>query len=52
MPEYRWGIFLNDKVQDEKYTLVIIGEPVWQQVLEIIDLFYMFITQGDTEPAS
>ena len=55
MPEYRWGIFLNDKVQDRKIHFGDnIGEPVWQQVPGDYRsiLRRLIVTQGDTEPAS
>ena len=55
MPDYRWGIFLADRVQDrligygDNY-----GEPVWQQVPgeHRGTLRRLIVTQGDTEPAS
>ena len=55
MPEYRWGIFLNDKVQDRKIHFGDnIGKPVWQQVPGDYRsiLRRLIVTQGDTEPAS
>ena len=55
MPEYRWGIFLNDKVEDRKIHFGDnIGKPVWQQVPGDYRsiLRRLIVTQGDTEPAS
>jgi benzoyl-CoA 2,3-dioxygenase component B len=55
MPEYRWGIFLNDKVIDRKIHFGDnIGQPVWQQVPGDYRsiLRRLIVTQGDTEPAS
>jgi len=55
MPEYRWGIFLNDKVTDRKIHFGDnIGKPVWQQVPGDYRsiLRRLIVTQGDTEPAS
>jgi benzoyl-CoA 2,3-dioxygenase component B len=55
MPEYRWGIFLNDKVKDRKIHFGDnIGQPVWQQVPGDYRsiLRRLIVTQGDTEPAS
>ena len=55
MPEYRWGIFLNDKVTDRKIHFGDnIGQPVWQQVPGDYRsiLRRLIVTQGDTEPAS
>jgi benzoyl-CoA 2,3-epoxidase subunit B len=55
MPEYRWGIFLNDKVEDRKIHFGDnIGEPVWQKVPGEYRsiLRRLIVTQGDTEPAS
>lgn len=55
MPDYRWGIFLNDKVKDRKIHFGDnIGQPVWQQVPGDYRsiLRRLIVTQGDTEPAS
>jgi benzoyl-CoA 2,3-dioxygenase component B len=55
MPEYRWGIFLNDKVADRKIHFGDnIGQPAWQQVPGDYRsiLRRLIVTQGDTEPAS
>ncbi len=55
MPEYRWGVFLNDKVLDRKIHFGDnIGDPVWQQVPGDYRsiLRRLIVTQGDTEPAS
>ena len=55
MPEYRWGIFLNDQVKDRKIHFGDnIGKPVWNQVPGDYRsaLRRLIVTQGDTEPAS
>src|SRR5688572_24601624 len=55
MPDYRWGIFLADPVQDRKIGFGDhYGEPVWQQVPgeHRNALRRIIVTQGDTEPAS
>jgi len=55
MPDYRWGIFLADPVQDRKIGFGDqMGEPVWQQVPgeHRNSLRRLIVTQGDTEPAS
>jgi benzoyl-CoA 2,3-dioxygenase component B len=55
MPEYRWGIFLADAVENRKIGFGDhIGEPVWQQVPgeHRSTLRRLIVTQGDTEPAS
>ena len=55
MPEYRWGIVLNDKVEERKIHFGDnIGKPVWQQVPGDYRsiLRRLIVTQGDTEPAS
>ena len=55
MPDYRWGIFLADQVQDRTIGFGDhFGEPVWQQVPgELRSQFRrIIVTQGDTEPAS
>ena len=55
MPDYRWGIFLADRVPDRTIGFGDhVGEPVWQQVPgELRSQFRrIIVTQGDTEPAS
>jgi len=55
MPEYRWGIFLADKVEDRKIHFGDhIGNPVWQSVPgEYRNVLQrIIVTQADTEPAS
>jgi benzoyl-CoA 2,3-dioxygenase component B len=55
MPDYRWGIFLADRVPDRAIGFGDhFGEPVWQQVPgELRSQFRrIIVTQGDTEPAS
>ena len=55
MPDYRWGIFLADPVQDRKIGFGDnMGQPVWQQVPgeHRNALRRLIVTQGDTEPAS
>jgi len=55
MPDYRWGIFLADRVPDRTIGFGDhYGEPVWQQVPgELRSQFRrIIVTQGDTEPAS
>ncbi|MFI5298732.1 MAG: benzoyl-CoA 2,3-epoxidase subunit BoxB [Polyangiales bacterium] len=55
MPDYRWGIFLADPVQDRKIGFGDHqGEPVWQEVPgeHRNVLRRLIVTQGDTEPAS
>ena len=55
MPDYRWGIFLADAVDDRSIGFGDhFGEPVWQQVPgELRSQFRrIIVTQGDTEPAS
>jgi len=55
MPEYRWGIFLADKIEGRKISFGRHkGEDVWQQVPGEYraDLRRLIATQGDTEPAS
>jgi len=55
MPDYRWGIFLADAVQDRKIGFGDqMGQPVWQQVPGEYrsTLRRLIVTQGDTEPAS
>ncbi len=55
MPDYRWGIFLED--QDHGRTIPCgdhTGEPVWQEVPGEYrsNLRRIIVTQADTEPAS
>src|SRR4051794_10029712 len=55
MPDYRWGIFLAERVPDRTIGFGDhYGEPVWQQVPgELRSQFRrIIVTQGDTEPAS
>ena len=55
MPDYRWGIFLADPVQDRRIGFGDrIGEPVWHEVPGELrsDLRRLIVVQGDTEPAS
>ena len=55
MPDYRWGIFLADPVQDRTIGFGDrMGQPVWQQVPgeHRNTLRRLIVTQGDTEPAS
>ena len=55
MPDYRWGIFLADKVEDRKIGFGDnIGKPVWNEVPGELrsQLRRIIVTQGDTEPAS
>ena len=55
MPEYRWGIFLEDPVPDRRIGFGDqLGEPVWQEVPgeHRTALRRLIVTQGDTEPAS
>ncbi|MEO8157481.1 MAG: benzoyl-CoA 2,3-epoxidase subunit BoxB [Betaproteobacteria bacterium] len=55
MPDYRWGIFLADRIPDRTIGFGDhFGEPVWQQVPgELRSQFRrIIVTQGDTEPAS
>ena len=55
MPDYRWGIFLADPMQDRKIGFGDqMGQPVWQQVPGEYrsTLRRLIVTQGDTEPAS
>jgi benzoyl-CoA 2,3-dioxygenase component B len=55
MPEYRWGIFLADRVPDRRIGFGdLVGEPVWQQVPgeHRNALRRLIVSQGDTEPAS
>jgi benzoyl-CoA 2,3-dioxygenase component B len=55
MPDYRWGIFLADRLPDRTIGFGdSFGQPVWQQVPgEFRSQFRrLIVTQGDTEPAS
>ena len=55
MPDYRWGIFLADQVDNRTIGFGdSLGQPVWQQVPgEYRSQFRrIIVTQGDTEPAS
>ena len=55
MPDYRWGIFLAERVPERTIGFGDhFGEPVWQQVPgELRSQFRrIIVTQGDTEPAS
>jgi len=55
MPDYRWGIFLEPMVTDQKIGFGDhFGEPVWQEVPgeHRNALRRLIVTQGDTEPAS
>ncbi len=55
MPEYRWGIFLADAVEDRRIPCGdLSGQPAWQQVPgeHRNALRRIIVTQGDTEPAS
>src|SRR5690348_8524631 len=55
MPDYRWGIFLADKIPDRRIGFGdLYGQPVWEQVPgeHRSTLRRLIVTQGDTEPAS
>jgi benzoyl-CoA 2,3-dioxygenase component B len=55
MPDYRWGIFLEPIVVDQRIGFGDnLGEPVWQEVPgeHRNPLRRLIVTQGDTEPAS
>ena len=55
MPDYRWGIFLADPVEDRKIHFGDqIGSPIWNEVPGEMRnrLRRLIVTQGDTEPAS
>jgi benzoyl-CoA 2,3-epoxidase subunit B len=55
MPEYRWGIFLNQQEPNRRIGFgAHKGEPVWQDVPgeHRANLRRIIVTQGDTEPAS
>jgi benzoyl-CoA 2,3-dioxygenase component B len=55
LPEYRWGIFLADPVNDRRIGFGdFFGQPVWHEVPGEFrnQLRRLIVTQGDTEPAS
>ena len=55
MPDYRWGIFLNNPEADRQVNFgEHKGEPAWQEVPgeHRANLRRIIVTQGDTEPAS
>jgi benzoyl-CoA 2,3-dioxygenase component B len=55
MPDYRWGIFLNEREADRKIGFGDhAGAPVWQEVPgEYRNMLRrVIVTQADTEPAS
>ena len=55
LPEYRWGIFLADRVENRTIGFGdLYGQPVWQEVPGEFrnQLRRLVVTQGDTEPAS
>tara|TARA_R110000850_G_scaffold270071_1_gene402835 strand:- start:21845 stop:23272 length:1428 start_codon:yes stop_codon:yes gene_type:complete len=55
MPDYRWGIFMADQVQDRRIHFgEHKGKEVWQDVPgeHRANLRRIIVTQGDTEPAS
>jgi len=55
MPEYRWGIFLNERDPDRRIGFGDnYGQEVWQQIPGEYraTLRRLIVTQGDTEPAS
>ena len=55
MPEYRWGIFLEPRIEDRKIGFGDHhGEDVWQEVPGEYRnvLRRIIVTQADTEPAS
>ncbi len=55
MPDYRWGIFLADPIENRTIGFGDnYGDPVWQKVPgELRTQFRrIIVTQGDTEPAS
>jgi benzoyl-CoA 2,3-dioxygenase component B len=55
MPDYRWGIFLNDAEPDRRIGFGDhVGAPVWQEVPgEYRNILRrIIVTQADTEPAS
>ena len=55
MPDYRWGIFLEDAIPDRRIHFGDhIGQPAWQEVPGEYRniLSRIIVTQADTEPAS
>ncbi|HTP85107.1 MAG TPA: benzoyl-CoA 2,3-epoxidase subunit BoxB [Alphaproteobacteria bacterium] len=55
MPDYRWGIFLANKIPDRRIGFGdLYGQPAWEQVPgeHRSTLRRLIVTQGDTEPAS
>ncbi|MBL9037712.1 MAG: benzoyl-CoA 2,3-epoxidase subunit BoxB [Archangium sp.] len=55
MPDYRWGIFLADPVNDRRIGFGdSMGQPVWADVPgeHRTTLRRLIVTQADTEPAS
>ena len=55
MPDYRWGIFLADPIEDRKIHFGDhLGEAAWNEVPgEMRNMLRrLIVTQGDTEPAS
>src|SRR5215469_5718209 len=55
MPEYRWGIFLNERDPERRIGFGDnFGQEVWQQIPGEYraTLRRLIVTQGDTEPAS
>src|SRR5215472_11313897 len=55
MPEYRWGIFLNERDSNRRIGFGDnYGQEVWQQIPGEYraTLRRLIVTQGDTEPAS
>ncbi len=55
MPDYRWGIFMANQVEDRKIHFgEQKGKDVWQEVPgeHRANLRRIIVTQGDTEPAS
>ena len=55
MPDYRWGIFLADRIAEREIAFgEHKGEPAWQQVPGDYRaaLRRLVVIQGDTEPAS
>ncbi len=55
MPDYRWGIFLAEPVENRTVGFGDhMGKPVWQEVPGEYRgmLRRLIVTQGDTEPAS
>ena len=55
MPDYRWGIFLNEQDNEDRISFgEHKGQPVWKEVPGEFrgPLKRLIVTQGDTEPAS